>query len=74
MSSDTCLSSFGARLFVLALQFPWFPGSLRCVAQNPRILLVNLIQRTLTATLVLPFFQPSVSFSHRDPTYCTLSI
>ena len=28
------------------LQFPWFPGSLRCVAQNPRILLmVNLIQR-----------------------------
>ena len=47
MSSDTCLSAFVARLLVLAPGFSWFPGSFRCVAQNPMILLMmNSIQRT----------------------------
>ena len=54
MSSDTCLSSFVARLLVLA---PRFLGSLRCVAQNPRILfMMNLIQRIHCSHACTTFF------------------
>ena len=74
MSSDTCLFSFGARLFVLADRFPWFPGLLRCVAQNPRDSIDDEFHSENSLQLRLCFFfQPSVLFSHRDPMYSTLS-
>ena len=73
MSSDRCLSSFGARLFVLAFWFPWFPGSLRCVAQNPRILLmVNLIQRIHYSYACASFF--SLPFYFLIETRCNYTL
>ena len=56
------------------LRFPWFPGSLRCVAQNPRILLmVNVIQRIHYSYACAFYFSLPFYFSHRDPRCCTLS-
>ena len=76
MISDTCLSSFGARLFSWLLWFSWFPGSLRCVAQNPRILLmVNLIQRIHYSYACAFYFSFPLYFSHRDPmSRCHLTV
>ena len=74
MSSDTWKNSFGAVCLSWLLRFPWFPGSLRCVAQNPRILLmVNLIQRIHYSYACAFYFSLPLHFSHRDPMYCTLS-
>ena len=54
--------------------FSWFPGSLRCVAQNHRILLLKKsIQWIHCSNACTTFFLLSVLFSHRDPMYCTLS-
>ena len=72
MSSNTCLSSFGARLFVLAPRFPWFP-SLCCAESKDSIYEKFNSVNSFAATPVLPFFLPSVLFSDRDPMYCTLS-
>ena len=74
MSSDTCLSSFGARLFVLAPPVPlvpWFPSL--CCTESEDSIDGEVILGFITATPVLPFSAFRRIFSHRDPMYCTLS-
>ena len=75
MSSDTCLSLPVVSVCLSwLLPFPWFPGSLRCVAWNPRILLmVNVIHRIHYSYACASYFSLPFSVSHRDPMYCTLS-
>ena len=54
------------RLFWL-LRFTWIPGFLRCVAQNPRILLmVNLIHYNYACVFFfsLPFFSSRSDVLH----------
>ena len=56
MSPDTCRPSFVACLRVLAPVSPGFLVALRCVAQNPMILLTRNLIQWITATPVLPSF------------------
>ena len=72
MSSDTCLSSFGAWFVCLGSPVPlvsWFPSL--CCAESEDSVEFNL-ENSLQLRLCF-LFHHSVLFSHRDPMYCTMS-
>ena len=74
MSSDTCLSSSGARFLVLAPRFllvSWFPSL--CCAESEDSIDHEFNSENSLQLRLYDLFQSSVFISHRDPMYCTLS-